>query len=60
MASAEAEVRPEARKEWLNAEEKTDDELAAEEVNGDVVVDVAARPRCGSSPAFPACALRFL
>ena len=30
-------------REWLNAEEKTDEELAAEEVNGEVVVDVSAR-----------------
>jgi hypothetical protein len=30
------------QKEWLNAEEKTDDELAAEVVDGEVVVDVSA------------------
>jgi hypothetical protein len=29
------------QREWLGAEEKTDDELAAEEVHGLVVVDVA-------------------
>ena len=29
------------QKEWLNAEEKTDDELAAEVVDGEVVVDVS-------------------
>jgi hypothetical protein len=29
------------QREWLNADEKTDDELAAEDVGGDAVVDVA-------------------
>jgi len=30
------------RKEWLNAEEASDDELAAVEVDGEAVVDVSA------------------
>ena len=29
------------QREWLGAEEKSDDELAAEDVNGQVVVDVS-------------------